>query len=318
MFDVITFGEAMIRLSPPNYERLENSVSLDLKVGGSEANVAVALSRLNLKTSWYSKLTDNSLGHRIENEIRKWNVDTSHIIWSSKFRVGLYFLEFGSKPRPSKVIYDRKNSAISNIEKEDIDWTYLRKTKLFHTTGITVGLSESCAEIVNSIVDFCNNEKIITSFDINYRSKLWSVENARKKIKPLLNKFDIIITSENDVDLLFDFKGDFKEKVKKILDEFKPRVVAMTRGPASPIIIDENKNTYIGTGNQPNLIDRIGAGDAFAAGLIYGFLNNNLEKGMQYAEAMSALKFSIPGDFAIINIEEIENFIETKKNTIDR
>ena len=118
MYDIITFGEAMLRLSPPNFERIEKTNQLDLKIGGSEANVAVALSRLNLKTSWYSKLTDNSLGHRIENEIRRWNVDTNHIIWTKDFRVGMYFLEFGSKPRPSKVIYDRKNSCSNRWFKE--------------------------------------------------------------------------------------------------------------------------------------------------------------------------------------------------------
>ncbi|MFX1450186.1 MAG: PfkB family carbohydrate kinase, partial [Promethearchaeota archaeon] len=178
MFDVISFGETMIRLSPPNFERLENAFSLDLRIGGSEANVLIALARLKLKTSWYSKLTDNPLGRRIENEIRKWNVDT-HIIWTAQSRVGLYFLEFGSKPRPSKIIYDRKNSAISTITKSELDWKYLESTKLFHTSGITVALSNSCREVVSSILDFCKSKNIITSFDINYRSKLWTVEDAR-------------------------------------------------------------------------------------------------------------------------------------------
>ncbi|NVM04023.1 MAG: sugar kinase [Candidatus Helarchaeota archaeon] len=318
MFDVITFGEAMIRLSPPNFERLENAVALDLKIGGTEANVAIALARLKLKTSWYSRLTDNSLGRRIENEIRKWKVDTNHLIWTSDSRVGLYFLEFGSKPRPSKVIYDRKNSAISKITKNEIDWKYLEETKLFHTSGITVALSNSCRELVSSVLDFCRSKNIITSFDINYRSKLWPVGEASDKLKPLLNKIDIIMSSENDIDLLFSYKGDFKEKAKKMMDEFKPKIIAITRGPDSPIILDETGKILLGTGNRPNLVDRIGAGDAFAGGIIYGYLKNDIEKGLQYAEAMSALKFSIPGDFAIISIEEIEDFIKTKKSTIDR
>lgn len=318
MFDIITFGEAMIRLSAPNFERLENAVTLDLKIGGSEANVAVALARLKLKTSLYTKLTDNPLGYRIEAELKKWNVDTNHIIWTSDHRIGLYFLEFGSKPRPSKIVYDRKNSAISNIRIDELDWEYLKTTKLFHTTGITVGLSEFCQNAVESILDFCKNEGIITSFDINYRSKLWSVEEAREKIKSILHRVDIIISSENDLDLLFNYKGDSKEKTKKILNEFKPKIVAITRGPDGPIILDENENILIGTGNQPELVDRIGAGDAFAAGLLYGYLQDDIEKGLQYGEAMSALKFSIPGDFAILSIEEIEDFIKTKKYTIVR
>ncbi|MFX0133417.1 MAG: PfkB family carbohydrate kinase [Candidatus Hodarchaeota archaeon] len=317
MFDAITMGETMIRLSPPNFERLENAVSLDLKIGGSEANVAIALARLKLKTSWYSKLPNNSLGQRIENEIRRWNVDT-HVIWTPDSRVGLYFLEFGSKPRPSKVIYDRKNSAFSNIIKDEIDWKYIESTRLFHTSGITVALSNSCREVVSSILDFCKSKDIITSFDINYRSKLWTVEEARVKLKPILSKLDIIISSENDIDLLFSYKGDFKEKAKTMMDEFTPKIIAITRGPDPPLILDENEKILLGTGNRPNVIDRIGAGDAFTGGLIYGFLNNDLEKGLQYAEAMSALKFSIPGDFAIISIEEIEDFIKTKKSTIDR
>ena len=318
MFDVITFGEAMIRLSPPSFERLENTTSFDLKIGGSEANVAVALACLKLKSSWYSKLTKNSLGRRIENEVKRWNVDTSHVIWTSDHRVGLYFLEIGSKPRPYKVIYDRKNSAISNITTSELDWKYLEATKLFHTSGITVALSDSCREVISSILDSCKSKDILTSFDINYRSKLWTIKESRANLKSILSKIDVIISSENDIDLLFNYKGDFKEKSRKLLDEFNPKLVALTRGPDSPVLLDENGKFFFGTGNQPIVVDRIGAGDAFAAGLLYGYLQNDIEKGLQYAEAMAALKFSIPGDFAIINIDEIEDFIKTKKSTIER
>jgi 2-dehydro-3-deoxygluconokinase len=317
MFDAITFGEAMIRLSPPNFERLENASSLDIKIGGSEANVAIALARLNLKTSWYSKLTDNFLGRRIENEMRKWNAEP-RIIWTPEHRVGMYFLEFGSKPRPSKVIYDRRNSAISNMQKDEIDWKYLESTRIFHTSGITVALSQSCEEVVTSILDFYASKDIMRSFDINYRSKLWTIEQAKNKLTPILGKIDVIISSEADLDLLYGIKGDFKEKAKKIMNKFNPKLLAMTRGPDPPLIIDENGKIIVGTGNQPDLVDRIGAGDAFAAGVLYGYFKGDIEMGMQYAEAISALKFSIPGDFAIINLEEIEDFIKTKKSTIQR
>lgn len=309
MLDVITLGETMIRLSPPDHERVESATVLDFRVGGSEANVAVALSRLGLKTGWISKLTGNSLGRKIENELRRWNVNLDGLVWTKDFRVGSYYAEFGSDPRLTNIIYDRKFSAISNIELNDIDWTYLSSCKLFHTSGITVALSTKCQIVVERCLEFLKEKNITTSFDINFREKLWTLEEAKAKLNKILLNIDILLSSENDIDRIFKPKGELKVKCKEMLENFNLKIIVVTRGGNAPYCLTADGQEHIGRGYQPRIVDRIGAGDAFDAGFLYGFLLGDIEKAIKYGEAMSALKFSIPGDFLIATKEEIEEFI---------
>jgi len=312
MVDIIGFGEAMLRLSPKNFERIEFANEFDIKVGGTEVNFCIALKRLGYNTGWISKLTDNLLGKRIENEIKRWGVDTSQIIWTKKYRVGIYFYERGSYPRPSKIIYDRKNSAICYIENEEINWNYLQNAKLFHTTGITLALSNNCFNVALECLKFMKNLKKITSFDINYRSKLWNIEEAKKYIEKILPFIDILFCSEQDLQLLFGNK-DIEIICDNLLSKYDNEIIVITRRSEKSIAIDKNKKKYYGIGFKPDLVDRIGAGDAFDAGFIHGYLKNKIELGLQYGEAMAALKFSVPGDFAIITEEEIENCLKMEK-----
>jgi 2-dehydro-3-deoxygluconokinase len=318
MLDVITMGETMLRLSPSNYERLEFATKLDFKVGGSEANVAVALSRLGLKAGWISKLTNNSLGKRIENELKRWNVDVNGIIWTPDYRIGTYYAEFGSDPRPTNIIYDRESSAFAHIKPEEIDWTYLNSCKLFHTSGITVALSQNCEVAVKKCLEFIKEKGKLTSFDINYRAKLTTPEKVLKQLIEILPQIDILFSSEKDIDLIFKEKADLNEKCTKLLEKFSLKIIILTRGPNPPYILEENGKEHFGKGNTPNLVDRIGAGDAFDAGFIYGYFLGDIEKAIKYGEAMSALKFSIPGDFAILTREEVEEFIQREKKVINR
>ncbi|NVM54319.1 MAG: sugar kinase [Candidatus Helarchaeota archaeon] len=318
MLDVITFGETMIRLSPQNYERLEFATQLDFKVGGSESNVAVALSRLGLKAGWVSKLTDNSLGRKIESELKRWNVNVDGIIWTPDFRVGTYYAEFGTDPRPTNIIYDRKNSAFSHIKLDDLDWNYLSSCKLFHTSGITVALSQDCELAVKKCLDFMKDKKKITSFDLNYRSKLWTSEEAKTKLSEILPNVDILFGSKHDIDLVFGVKEDLRELCEDLLDQFSLKTIILTRGPNPPYALSENGKEYFGKGYRPIVVDRIGAGDAFDAGFLYGYLLGDVEKGIKYGEALSALKFSIPGDFAIITKQEVEEFIQREGKLLKR
>jgi 2-dehydro-3-deoxygluconokinase len=308
----------MLRLSPSNYERLEFATKLDFKVGGSEANVAVALSRLGLKAGWISKLTNNSLGKRIENELKRWNVDVNGIIWTPDYRIGTYYAEFGSDPRPTNIIYDRESSAFAHIKPEEIDWTYLNSCKLFHTSGITVALSQNCEVAVKKCLEFIKEKGKLTSFDINYRAKLTTPEKVLKQLIEILPQIDILFSSEKDIDLIFKEKADLNEKCTKLLEKFSLKIIILTRGPNPPYILEENGKEHFGKGNTPNLVDRIGAGDAFDAGFIYGYFLGDIEKAIKYGEAMSALKFSIPGDFAILTREEVEEFIQREKKVINR
>lgn len=309
MLDVITLGETMVRLSTPHHDRIEFATQLDFKIGGSESNVAVALSRLGLKAGWISKLTDNALGRKIENELKRWNVNVEGIIWTPDYRIGTYYAEFGSDPRPTNILYDRKDSAFSHLSPDEINWDNLNSCELFHTSGITVALSQNCEQVVKACLEFMREKKKLTSFDINYRAKLWSPEEAKIKLSEILPFVDILLSSENDVNLLFGKKEDLREKCSDLLEQFSLKVVVLTRGPDPPFVLSAEGNEYSGKGYQPAVIDRIGAGDAFDAGFLYGYLTNNLETALSYGEAMSALKFSVPGDFAIISKDEVEEFI---------
>ncbi len=315
---VITLGETMIRLSPKNYERVEFASQLDFRIGGSEANVAVALARLGVNTGWISKLTDNPLGRKIEAELKRWNVNVDAIIWTPEYRVGTYYAEFGSDPRPTNIIYDRKDSAITHIEPEELDWNYLDSCKVFHTSGITVALSENCGNMVKICLEYVKEKKKTTSFDINYRTKLWTPDEARKKLTKILPSIDILISSEKDIDLLFKLKKNLRSKCQDLLDQFALEAIILTRGPEPSYLLDEKGKEFYGKGYRPQLIDRIGAGDAYDAGILYGYLSGDLEIGLAYAEAMSALKFSIPGDFLITTKEEIESFIQQEKILLKR
>src|SRR5205807_8329754 len=173
--DVITFGEAMVRLSPPNFRRLEQARSLDVQVGGAELNTAVALARLGHSSAWVSRLTDNALGRLIANHAREAGVDTEHIVWTKEDRVGLYFMEFGAAPRASSVLYDRKNSAIAGIAPGAVDWNRVfQGAKWFHVTGITPALSSSVAAATREALEAARSAGVSTSLDLNYRVKLWT------------------------------------------------------------------------------------------------------------------------------------------------
>src|SRR5437588_5445097 len=179
MSEVITFGEAMIRLSPPNFRRLEQATGLDLMVGGAELNTAVGLARLGRKSAWVSRLTRNPLGRLIANRAREAGVSTEHVVWTDEDRVGVYFLEFGAAPRASSVVYDRKGAAIANLKPGTVDWRgVFAGAKWFHVTGITPALSPSAAETTREALQAARAAKVQTSIDLNYRVKLWSQAEA--------------------------------------------------------------------------------------------------------------------------------------------
>ena len=180
MYDVVTFGEAMIRLSPPHFERFEQANSLDVRVGGGELNVAVGVSRLGLRSTWVSRLPKNPLGKLMENRARQAGVDTSNLVWSADGRMGLYFLEFGAAPRASSVLYDRAQSAISLVKPGEINWEKVfQGAKWFHTSGITPALSDSAAAVTLEALKAAKRAGATVSYDLNYRGKLWTPDKAQ-------------------------------------------------------------------------------------------------------------------------------------------
>lgn len=313
--DVITFGEAMIRLSPPSFRRLEQARSLDLQVGGAELNTAVALARFGHSTAWVSRLTRNPLGRLIANHAREAGVSTDHVLWTDSDRVGLYFLEFGAAPRASSVLYDRKGAAIAGIAPGMVKWAdVFASAKWFHVTGITPALSVSAAETTREALQAARAAGVRTSIDLNHRAKLWSEADAGRWMTEFMSLCDVLITTEEDTERVFRITGkDYEEVACKVAERFPLQVVAITLRE-NPLVwkntwtaIAFSQGTLFRTKTyEVEIVDRLGAGDSFAAGLIHGLLDGDLQRGLDFGTAASALKHSIPGDFAWVTREEVE------------
>ena len=317
--DIITFGEAMVRLSPPNFRRLEQASSLDVLVGGAELNTAVGLARLGHKTAWVSRLTNNPLGRLIANRAREAGVNTDHVLWTDEDRVGVYFLEFGAAPRASSVLYDRKGSAIAAVRPGMVNWAKVfAGSKWFHVTGITPALSAGAAEATREALQAARAGGLRTSIDLNYRIKLWSQADAARWMSEFMQFCDVLITTEEDTERVFGITGkDYEDIAGQLARRFPLQVVAVTLRD-NPLVW---KNTWTAIACQcqtihrtrsyeVEIVDRLGAGDSFAAGLIHGLLENDVQKGLDYGVAASAIKHSIPGDFAWITAAEVESLLK--------
>ncbi len=314
-FDVVTFGEAMLRLSPPHFSRLEQSHSLDVEIGGSELNVAVGLSRLGMSASWVSRLPSNALGRMVRNRARELGVDVSHILFSDQGRQGLYFVEYGAAPRPSSVLYDRAQSTISLIRPGEVNWgEVLTRAKLFHVSGITPALSPSAAETTAEALKAAKDAGCLVSYDLNYRKKLWSPAEARRIQEPLMKFVDLLTTTEEDTGTVFGIRESGYERVAETLARaFGFKAVAITL--REDLSVWKNNWTAIAYADGKvftdrtytvEIVDRVGAGDSFTAGFIYGYLTGGVEKGVKYGNALSALKHTIPGDFNWCTLDEVE------------
>ncbi len=325
--DVVTLGEAMIRLSPPSFQRLEQTTSLDVRVGGAELNVAVAASRLGLRAAWLSKLPENALGRLIANKAREHGVDVSHVIWTKGDRMGLYFVEFGAQPRPSSVLYDRADSAISHMAPDDFDWPLIfSEARLFHVSGITPALSESCAAASLKAAEAAHDADCLVSVDVNYRAKLWSEAEANRVMTQLMEHTDILITTEEDTKRVFGIEAaDYRDVARQLQGRFDLKAVAVTlretisvwrnRWSAFALV---GEQVYEGPTYEVEVVDRLGAGDSFTAGFLWGYLQDDVGKGVAYGTAFSALKHSVPGDFHWGSMEEVQALVEGQGLRIQR
>jgi 2-dehydro-3-deoxygluconokinase len=336
--DLVTFGEAMVRLTPPAFQRLEQAHSFDVHVGGGELNVAVAAARLGATSRWVSRLPDNALGRMIANRAREQGVDV-HIEWTVDDRAGLYFAELGAAPRASSVLYDRAASAMSKVKPACIDWPSVFKgARWFHVSGITPALSESAAKVTAEALVAAKKAGLTVSYDLNYRSKLWSAEKARAVQEPLMEHVDVLITTEEDTRVVFGIGADKSEsydrvdaesyaQVARTLEErFDLSAVAITLRENPRVLLNTWSAIVVAEGNvhraprhEVEVVDRIGAGDAFSAGLIVSRLENrDWEEAVRFATATSALKHSIPGDFCLVTRPEVEQLLRGASLRVSR
>jgi 2-dehydro-3-deoxygluconokinase len=336
--DLVTFGEAMVRLTPPAFQRLEQAHNFDVHVGGGELNVAVAAARLGIASRWVSRLPENALGHMIANRAREQGVDL-RIDWTADDRAGLYFAELGAAPRASSVLYDRAASAISRVKPGSIDWrSVFDGARWFHVSGITPALSESAAKVTAESLVAAKKAGLTISYDLNYRSKLWSGARARAVQEPLMEHVDVLITTEEDTRVVFGIGAEtadsydrvdaesYAEVARTLEKRFDLRAVAVTLRENPRVLLNTWSAIVAADGEihrapryEVEVVDRIGAGDAFSAGLIVGRLENRgWDDAVRFATATSALKHSIPGDFCLVTRNEVEQVLRGASLRVSR
>ena len=314
--EVVTIGETMLMLAPPPPQLMENCENFMVMIGGSEANVAIGLQRLGVKSGWISKLVDNALGRKIVNTIRGYGVDVSRVVWTENGRIGLFFVEFGVEPRPLKTIYDRIGSAITTLEEGEIDWEYIKQAKILHQTGITPALSPCCRDLTITAAKRAKEMELKNSFDVNYRSLLWKPEEAKKTLDDILPYVDILISTLKDAHMLLGDELPPEETAIKLRREYGSEVVVITLGEKGSLA--RSTETYYGRSYRLKEVNRLGTGDAFDAGFIYGYLRGGVQAGLDYAGAMAALKFTVPQNIPIINKEDVEKLMRGVKEKVYR
>ncbi len=331
--DVVTFGEAMVRLTAPEHMRLEQANRLDVSVGGAEWNVAVNIAKLGLKSAWVSRLVDTWSGRLIANTARTFGVDTSAIVWEKfdgigRIRNGFYHLEMGAGPRASAVTYDRGYSAISMMTADMVDWEKIfADTKWLHVSGITPALSDTLAETVIEIFRLARKNGVRTSYDLNYRGKLWKPEQAQKVNSEIVPFVEVLIGNEEDFEKSLGIKAEnageeytnldpesYKQVVKRVISMYpNVKMVGTTLRNAKTGLLNDWRVLLYDGGTfhlsriyeNLEIVDRVGGGDSFSSAVIYGTLSGWSAKEIcDFAGAYSALAHTFPGDINWATKEE--------------
>ncbi len=336
MKKVVTFGEVMLRLATPGYQRFIQSNTLNATFGGGEANVAVSLSNYGIPTDFVTRLPKNDIAEWCISDLRKYNVGVSNIVRGGD-RVGIYFLETGAVARASKVVYDRANSAIADIKPGMVNWREIFKdAQWFHWTGITPALSQGAADACLEAIKIANEMGVTVSTDLNYRKNLWKYGKTASEVMPALTEgCDVILGNEEDAEKVFGIKpegfdvahtggevnaAEFESVCTQMMKKFPraKKVIITLRGS-----INANHNTWGGCLYSDKLyqskrydithiVDRVGGGDSFMGGLVYGLITypNDDQKALDFAVAASCLKHTVYGDFNLVTVAEVENLMK--------
>ena len=329
MVKTVCFGEIMLRLSPPGFERLLQSPVLNATFGGGEANVAASLAQFGCDSYYVTRLPANPIGDAAIRALRAEGVNVEHAIRGGD-RVGIYFAETGASQRASNVIYDRSHSAISEIQPGSIPWhDVFERAAWFHVTGITPALSVTAREVTREALQAARRAGVRISVDLNYRKKLWSETEAQQAMRPLMPLVDLVVANEEDLQSVLGIEvphtdvtsaalsaAGYRQAAEHVVAEFGVKQVAVTMRESlsasdnawSAVLFDaRTRSFYQSQRYTVRLVDRIGGGDSFAAGLIYGLLTGrDSEASLRFAVAASALKQTIPGDFNHVSVAEVD------------
>jgi 2-dehydro-3-deoxygluconokinase len=328
---VVTFGDLMLRLNSPGYKRFVQAENFDSTYTGAEANVAVSLANYGLDSYFVTKVPDHEIGQAAINHLRKYGVNTDYIIRGGE-RLGLFYLEMGASQRPSKIIYDRKDSAICKINANELNWNKIMDGACwFHFTGITPALDVRLGNAVLEAVKVAKDKGLKVSVDLNYRKKLWAPEEAKKVMSKLMEYVDIVIGNEEDAEKIFGIKAansnvisgklnesDYCEVAKELANRFGLEKVAITLRESisasdnnwSAMLYDK-ENFYHSKVYKVHIVDRVGGGDSFAGGLIYSLsTGKSSQDALEFAAAASCLKQTIFWDFNLVTVAEVENLLK--------
>ncbi|MBM3401482.1 MAG: sugar kinase [Bacteroidetes bacterium] len=327
---VVTLGEIMMRLSTPDFKRFVQSDSFDVTYGGGEANVAAALCNYGLNGTFVSKVPNNPLGQAAINHLRRYGVDTQFVARGGK-RLGIYFLETGASMRASQVVYDRADASIAEVEISEFDFDEILKgAEWFHTTGITPALSDKAAALTEAALKAAKARGITTSIDLNYRKKLWSKEKAREVMSRLCQYVDVCIGNEEDADTTLGFtskgtdvtKGElnldgYKDVFQQMKAKFGFKYIASTLRESHSAsdngwsaLVYDGTDFYHTKSYEVRIVDRVGSGDSFASGFIYGLVTGmKMSDAAEFGVAASAIKHTIPGDLNHATLAEVKDLV---------
>jgi 2-dehydro-3-deoxygluconokinase len=318
--DLVGLGEVMLRLAAPPPLRLDQAISLDVQIGGSEANVLAAVSRLGLRTGLITALpAEHAWGDRTVRELSGHGVDCAGVLRRPGSRMGLYFLEYGPPPRAVRVLYDRRESALSQLVPDEVDWTLVRGARMVHLSGITPALGENLRAVIRRACQEAQGAGVPISFDVNYRSRLWSAKEARDFLAEILPAVRYLFVGSDDAATVFELPGA-PEAVLNGLRKIAPAAtIALTLGEAGsavlagPVVHRPSRLYTVTT------VDRVGAGDAFAAGFLWRVLQGrSVQEAIDAATALAALKCTIWGDIALVRAVEIEELLASASTEIRR
>ena len=326
----VGFGEMMVRLAPNGFLRFDQAHEFNLNYTGAEANMAISLAYMGMPAEMVTKLPDNDIGRCARRMLARYDVQTNHITWGGE-RMGIYYLERGASQRPSKVIYDRKHSAISEADPSEFDWDEIfRDAGWFHFTGITVALSKNMQIACKEACIAAKRHGVMVSCDLNYRKNLWSTEEAQAVMKPLMEYVDVCIANEEDAEKVLGVKADatditagklsaegYSVLARKLTDTYGFQAVAITLRESISASVNNwsallytGGKTYLSKKYTMQIVDRVGGGDACAAGVMYAWRNGGGPRKMsEDAAGASCLKHAIEFDFNLSTVDEVMNLI---------
>jgi 2-dehydro-3-deoxygluconokinase len=315
--DLVTFGETMLRFAPPGNERIERAAELEFRAAGAESNVAINAQRLGLEAKWISKLPDSMLGRKVRAELAQHGLDVDPV-WSDEGRQGTYYLEQGGTPRGTNVVYDRTDAAVTTATAGELPTDAIADARAFYTSGITPALSGTLRETTAELLERAREHGTTTAFDVNYRSKLWSPEQARETLERLLPDVDLLVTAERDAREVLGYEGDAPTLAGDLAADWDHETVIVTRGAEGALAWHDGE-VVEQAAFPADTHDPIGTGDALVGAFLARRLQGDgIAAALEYGAATASLKRTIPGDVAVVTPEEVEAVVEREGGEISR